>query len=168
MGSLGGATINLILSFVLSGVSQVESVIPANLIARSLPTLGYTPQIGNVSGLALANSLGVAFEVLLLLVILRRRWNGIHENVLAQTTLKALIASLIMALVVIGIDTLWRAIGLSNRGLVFTILQISVEALAGLATFVIVAATLKMSEINELKNIILRRTPTEATESVSA
>ena len=40
----------------------------SNAVLRSrpaFPALGYTPYIGHVSGLALANSLGVMFEVCL-------------------------------------------------------------------------------------------------------
>ncbi len=51
--ALGGAAINLVLSLLLSGI-----------ITGS----------GSVSGLALANSCGVAFEVGVLLWVLRRRW----------------------------------------------------------------------------------------------
>src|SRR5258708_8609634 len=50
----------------------------------------------NVPGLALANSLAAGCELLLLVVILRRRWQGIDGVALLQTTAKALAAAAIM------------------------------------------------------------------------
>ncbi len=155
--ALGGAGINLVLSFLLSGVADVEQNSFMNTIVRSVPTLGYQPMIGNVSGLALANSLGVTFEVVFLLILLRRRWDGIREDKLAQTTLKTLIASLVMALAVLGIDMLWRSVGFANRGLLFTIAQVGIETLSGAVVFVIVAYVLKLEELHQLRAIILRR-----------
>ena len=87
----------LAFAILLSDVSTVDSRLFANSIARAFPVLGYEPYIGRVSGLALANSLGVMFEVLCLLLILRRRWRGIREGSLASSLLKSLVASLVMA-----------------------------------------------------------------------
>src|SRR5260221_8318776 len=50
----------------------------------------------NVPGLALANSIAAGCELLLLVVILRRRWQGIDGVALLQTTVKALAAAAIM------------------------------------------------------------------------
>src|SRR5690606_3703549 len=102
-----------------------------NMVARQFPSVGLTPVVGNVGGLALANSLGVAFEVVVLLFILRRRWHGIHENELARTLLKTLIASLVMGLVIVVIRTGWIAAGLDERGFAFTVAQLAVEVIAG-------------------------------------
>lgn len=155
--ALGGASINLVLSFVLSDVSTVESNSLYNAVARSFPTLGFEPYIGNVSGLALANSFGVMFEVFFLLVILRRRWHGIQENQLAVTTLKALVASLVMALGVILIEMLWAFLGFAERGLIFTVLQIAVQAGAGAIIFLLVALALRMEELRAIIRLLLRR-----------
>jgi putative peptidoglycan lipid II flippase len=91
--ALGGAAINLVLAVVLSDI------------------------IG-VSGLALANSCGVAFEVIVLLWMLRRRWHGINESLLGRTVVKTLAASLVMALAIVLVDAAWNAVGLAGRGLV--------------------------------------------------
>src|SRR5690606_36827950 len=54
--ALGGATINLVLSYTLSGVTAVESSTFHNMVARQFPSVGLTPVVGYVGGLALANS----------------------------------------------------------------------------------------------------------------
>lgn len=157
--ALGGATINFIGALVLSDVSTVDSQLAFNVLARTFPSVGFQPYIGNVSGLALANSLGVMFEVLSLLFILRKRWSGIHENLLAQTVIKTLVASLIMAIAIIVIDTLWRTLGLDG-GFIMTIAQLAIEGIIGLIVFIIVAIALKMQELSDLWLMVRNRQTT--------
>lgn len=135
----GGALINFILALVLSGVAfgSVDSA--------------------NVGGLALANSLGTGFEVLVLLWILRRRWHGANESLLAQTTFKTVAASLVMGLVILIVGGLWQALGLSERGTLFTILEVVAMVGGGVLAFLITAYLLKMHELQALINMILRR-----------
>ncbi|GIL09270.1 MAG: lipid II flippase MurJ [Chloroflexota bacterium] len=146
--ALGGALINLVLSFVLSGVGQAA----ANPLVG-----GAQPLQGNVGGLALANSLGVMFEVVALVFVLRRRWHGINENALARTTLKTLAASLAMAAAIVAVNALWLGAGLGARGLAFTVAQIGVEAGVGLLAFLAAAALLRMEELPALAGLLLRR-----------
>ena len=155
--ALGGALINFVFALILSDVQTVDVHTSLNILIRSVPVTGHIPEIGNVSGLALANSLGVMFEVLSLLYILRKRWDGIQENILAQTVIKTLFASLVMAGVIIVVDTLWRTIGLGDS-FIMTIARLAVEGVIGLITFIIVAIALKMRELSELWLIIRRRT----------
>jgi len=111
----------------------------------------------NVGGLALANSAGVAFEVIVLLWILRRRWHGANESLLAQTIVKTLIASLVMGLVIIVISTLWHALDLNSRGKLFTVLQVGIMSVGGVLVFIVSAYSLKMHELQMLVNMLLRR-----------
>ncbi len=154
--ALGGAFINFALAFILSDVRAVDASIFRNSVAIAFPTLVHQPEIGNVSGLALANSLGVMFEVLVLLYILRRRWHGIHENALAQTLLKTLMASLIMAASIIMADILWQTLGLGS-GLLSTLVRLMMEGIIGLAVFISAAMALRMQELSELWFILRRR-----------
>ena len=154
--ALGGATINFVFAILLSDVQTVDAHLPYNLVARTFPTLGYPPEIGNVSGLALANSLGVMFEVFSLLYILRRRWNGIQENALTRTVIKTLVASLIMAGAILIVDMIWRTLAFGDS-FIMTIVQLAVEGIIGLVIFIIVAIALKMEELTELWLIIRRR-----------
>ena len=154
--ALGGAVINFVFAFLLSDVSTVDSQLFANSIARAFPVLGYEPYIGRVSGLALANSLGVMFEVLCLLVILRRRWRGIREGSLGSSLLRSLVASLVMAGAIVLVDTLWQ-VWAPGSGFVLMILRLSAQGLVGLVVFVVVAALIRMKELTDLMNIFRGR-----------
>lgn len=157
--ALGGAGINFVFAILLSDVTQVDSRLFANSVARAFPSLGFEPYIGRVSGLALANSLGVMFEVLCLLVILRRRWSGIREGSLASSLMKSLVASLVMAGTVVVMDTLWQAWA-PGGGLSLMIARLLAQGLVGLAVFVCVAALIRMQELSELLNIVRGRSVT--------
>ena len=154
--ALGGAAINLVFAIVLSDVATVDASTFFNSIVTSFPMLGYTRYIGSVSGLALANSLGVMFEVLVLLIILRRRWRGIQERALSLTLVKTLIASLVMAAAIILADLVWRML-IPDSSLTITIGRLVVEGMLGLAIFLVVALLLKMSELTELWRLVRRR-----------
>ena len=93
------------------------------------------------------------FEVLALLVILRRRWQGIGERQLSRTLAKTLAASLVMAAVIALIDMIWLALA-PGSGLSFTIMRLGLEGVIGLLVFLLVAILLKMKEISELWAII--------------
>ena len=154
--ALGGAVINFVFAFLLSDVSTVDSRLFANSIARAFPVLGYEPYIGRVSGLALANSLGVMFEVLCLLLILRQRWRGIREGSLGSSLLKSLVASLVMAGAIVLVDTLWQ-VWAPGSGFSLMILRLSAQGLVGLVVFVVVAALIRMQELSDLMNIVRGR-----------
>jgi putative peptidoglycan lipid II flippase len=112
---------------------------------------------GQVGGLALANSLGTAFEVLVLLGLLRRRWRGINETALGRTTAKALAASLVMALAVLALDAIWVSAGLADRGMALTVVEIGVQVIVGGIAFVVTAAVLRMEELAILRRLISER-----------
>ena len=157
----GGALINFVLAYFLTNVTSVEhNNYLHRLLIANFPNFGYIGTIGtigNIGMLALANSVGVAFEVLILLWILRTRWHGANESVLAQTFIKATAASLVMGLVIVIISTLWHGIGLGNRGTIFTVLEVGVMVVGGGLAFLITAYLLKMHELQMLVNMVLRR-----------
>ncbi len=153
--ALGGAAINFVAAFALSDARAVDGAGFINSAAAALPTVGIKREIGNVSGLALANSLGVMFEVVSLLYILRRRWHGIQEDALARTLLKTLAASLIMAAAVVIVDALWVA-GAPSSSLAHTILRLALEGVIGVVVFAIAALLLKMQEVSEMWSIVKR------------
>jgi putative peptidoglycan lipid II flippase len=156
--ALGGAAINLVLSFTLSNVLTAENTFTAyNQVNATFPVLGFRPEQGNVAGLAVANSLGVTFEVLVLLWVLRERWHGADENSIGRTVLKATVASLAMGLAILGIELLWNMFGFAGRGLIWTVAQLGIEGIAGLIVFMIVATLLRMQELIYLRKVLLRR-----------
>lgn len=161
--ALGGAAINLVLSVLLSGVQSVEQHSFYNLVLGQYPQLGFQPMLGSVGGLALANSLGVAFEVFALLWVLRRRWHGAEETALARTVLKTLAASLVMAVAVTAVNVLWQIGGLAERGTLYTVAQLALGVLAGGVVFLGIAFFLRMEELKIMLRLMLRRpAPVEA------
>ena len=153
--ALGGAAINFVAAFALSDARAVDAAGFINSAAAALPTVGIKREIGNVSGLALANSLGVMFEVVSLLYILRRRWHGIQADALARTLLKTLAASLVMAAAIVIVDALWVA-AVASSSLAHTILRLALEGAIGVVVFAIAALLLKMQEVSELWSIVKR------------
>ncbi len=139
--AIGGAVINIVFAILLSGVAQSD---PTNLH-------------GSVGGLALANTLGVTFEVVALAVVLRRRWNGLNENVLALTTLKTFAASLAMALAILVVEFVIQRIGLTERGFLWTVIALGIEVTVGVLVFIGAALALKMDELRTLIALVLRR-----------
>lgn len=162
--ALAGAGINLVLSFMLSGVNEVNSSYLITLAGTTFDLPGSDMIRGNVSGLALANSLGVTFEVLILLFILRKRWHGIQEAALARAIIKTLTASLIMALAVLGVEMLWIATGFSGSGFITTAAQVGIQALVGLIVFVISAWLLRLEELRDLLKLMRRSKQSTTTE----
>jgi putative peptidoglycan lipid II flippase len=141
--ALVGAATNVVLSYVLSGVDQPRAE-GADLSA-------------SVAGLALANSLATAVEVGILLVILRRRWRGIDEATVAGTTVRALVASLVMALGILAVEAVWTTLGFSARGAAFTIALIGLQVGLGGLIFLGVAWALGMRELRDLLGLIVGR-----------
>lgn len=167
--ALGGAAINLVGSFVLSNVMAAESFadmrrmlvisnfnIPANL--------DFVQNTGFVGGLALANSLGVMFEVGFLLVILRRRWHGINEDTLARSVIQATAASLIMAVAIVLTNAGWNVVIGADRGFIFTVIQVVLETSIGGAVFLIAAWLMGMDELRALVNMVFKRDKTQLKE----
>ncbi len=153
--ALGGAAVNLFLSYTLSGVNLVESAIMTNSVALSFPALAMPVQMGAVGGLALANSVGVSVEVAVLIFMLRRRWHGINESAIQRSLMQSILASLIMALVVFIIGSLWAAV-LPDGGLLLTVAQLSIQAGIGALVYVGTAALLGMEELSLLRTLIRR------------
>ena len=158
IAAVGGFTVNLVAAVVFSNVLAVERMAAFNLVAASpAGGLGMLTEPGNVGGLALANTLGVLFEVIFLGIVLRKRWRGLNENEIAMTTAKTLAASLAMAAVVVGVEAVWTMAGLAERGFVFTVAQIGLQVTLGVAAFAGVAVLLRMDELKTLTGLVLRR-----------
>ncbi|KXK20740.1 MAG: integral membrane protein MviN [Chloroflexi bacterium OLB15] len=127
--AVGGAVVNIVVAIGFSG----------------LLTGSASPE--NVGALALANTLGIAFEVTALAWVLRKRWHGIHERALLRTTVRALIASLIMGAVVFGINFLFSALGFTERGMLWTIIQLVANFVAGAVVFIGASYLVKLDEV---------------------
>jgi putative peptidoglycan lipid II flippase len=139
--ALVGAVVNVVLAIVLSGVW---------VGAGTVFDMG-------VGGLALALSLGVTFEISVLIFILRGRWNWSVREALGGTVAKTLIASAVMGAVVMAIGAVWDAAGLTGQGRLLTLVQVGVMTLAGAGVFAGMAALLRMDEIWDMVRVLLRR-----------
>src|SRR5690606_28189395 len=159
VAAIGGFLVNLVVAVVASNVLTVERHAIFNLLAGTFGVLGLKATSGNVGALALANTLGVAFEVVLLMVILRRRWHGLNENAMPQTTLKTLAASLAMGLVLVVVGAVWTVLGWENRGCIFTLAQIGGQVALGGLVFLGTALLLRLDELRPLLALVLRRRP---------
>lgn len=161
--AIGGAIITIGFAAVFSGAlqrsSSIQFLVPP-VSSGALLSFGVTRFFATPEGvgmLALANTLGIAFEVAVLLWILRRRWHSLSENEMARTVFKTAAASLIMAVAVVAVNAAWNLLGLSRRGTLFAIIQTAVEAGIGGLVFIGAAYLLKMDEIKTLLAVVLRR-----------
>ena len=109
-----------------------------------------------VAGLALANSLAVGVELLALIVILRRRWQGINESLLITTALKALIASIVMGVVMAIISAMFDRFA-PGTGRIMLMARAATEVGLGVIVYLAMALLLRMNEVRELPGLILRR-----------
>jgi putative peptidoglycan lipid II flippase len=113
----------------------------------------------NVAGLALANGLAVGCQMILLILVLRRRWHGIDEAALLWTTLKAIAASAAMAVALVLVGTVLAKVPFTagrTGSIVAAVIQFGIGGLVYLA----VGLLLRMEEIRALPRIMLHRQST--------
>jgi putative peptidoglycan lipid II flippase len=99
-------------------------------------------------GLALANSLAVSGEVLVLLLVLRRRIGGVEGRETLLMLGKVLGASLVMSIAVIGVLAVVSNLGFGAFG------TLAVGAGVGLVTYVIAGLLLKVESLQRLPGLI--------------
>ena len=104
-----------------------------------------------VVGLALANTLAVATEVGVLIVILHRRWHGLDDRALLLVVGKTLLSALLMGVAVAG----WFAL-IGDHGPLW--LRDGLALLIAAVVFVAVALLLRMTEVLDFFRLLARRT----------
>ncbi|MFQ3565526.1 MAG: murein biosynthesis integral membrane protein MurJ [Aggregatilineales bacterium] len=153
--AMGGTIVNVSFAIVLSGVTDPQ------------------PSPANVGGLALANTLGITTEVVILLVILRRRWQGINGNEMARTVIKALAASLMMGLGIYVTATAWQVFGLPSSGTLMSMIEAGVQIAIGALIFITAAFVLRIHEVktflfeflNRVRGLLKNRSQVEVAAS---
>jgi putative peptidoglycan lipid II flippase len=115
------------------------------LFTRAFAAIGWMPH----GGLALANSLATALEMIGLLILLRRRLNGISGRTVGDAVWKASLGTGIMALVVFLVDS-----RLANSSVV---LQAGIGMAAGTMAYSGVLVLLRVGEIRSLFSAIRSR-----------
>ena len=141
--ALAGTALNIGLAVWLSGIYLSEN-----------------PPMENVMWLAFANSMGFALEVGILILILRKRWNGINEKSIIVTALKTILASLVMGAGVFAIGQIFAYFGLQER-LLYTVVQLLFQVLVGGGIFLVTTLLLGMEEVKDIIRILLRRNKAE-------
>lgn len=122
-----------------------------------------------VGGLALAASLGMVFEVSILLWLLSRRWGWNAASELGMTFTKTLIATTVMGVAVYVAGQLITPLGWVGGGRVLTLLHVLVMVGAGVIAFAAMAAILRIQEIWDLLRVVLRRkSATEALQEAAS
>lgn len=116
-------------------------------------SLGLRQALGH-AGLALANSLGVTAEVVLLLWLARRPLGGLDEARLWRTLLRAALATLVMGLALAGLSAWWP---LSTDGLVGQGVFLVTGLGLGATIYLLAAWRLGLDEVRVLGRLLWRR-----------
>ena len=102
-------------------------------------------------GLALANTLAVSAEVLVLMVILRKRWRGVEGRLIGRTFVRAGLASAVMGLVLVAFLDRATASELSS------LLVVLAGGLLGLIVYIVAGLLFGVRELRELPAALLGR-----------
>jgi putative peptidoglycan lipid II flippase len=116
-----------------------------------------------VAGLSLANTVAVGAELVFLLIILRRRWQGLNDQALVTTGVKSVIASIAAGAAVLIVNTV--AYRLGEGGKVSQVVQVALLSGVGIGTFAAVAFALRMDEMRLVVSAIrgkIKRKPKAA------
>jgi len=101
-------------------------------------------------GIALSNSLGAGLQVVVLLLVARRRLGGVEGRALGISLARAGVASALMGAAVVGFRALVPDVGLLVTG--------ASGLVVGAVTYVLAATLLGSEEMRELPGLLLRRT----------
>lgn len=102
-------------------------------------------------GLALANSLSISVEVLALLYVLRRRWQGVGGRAMGSTLVRVLGMAAVMAGAVLAVVAVGERAGLGP------LLTLAVGGTAGVAAYVAAGLALRLQEMRWPLDMVLSR-----------
>ncbi len=117
------------------------------------------------AGLALGNSIGVSVEVLVLLLIARRRLNGLDERRIALALARFVAGSIAMAVSIAGLQSVFGVwslpdglpIGAALRPAIEIGVPLIAAGAVGLLVYVAAASALGSEEVRALPRVILKR-----------
>jgi putative peptidoglycan lipid II flippase len=128
-------------------------------VAVNVPLMALLVGPMGVEGLALALSISAVLEVLGLFWSLHRRIESVEEASILRALMRAGVAGVAAALLMLGALTLVEgSIGGILDNVVGRLLGLLVLSAAGGATFLVVAAALRSPELEQLRAILRRRT----------
>jgi len=102
-------------------------------------------------GLALGNSIAITAEVLVLMAILRKRWNGVEGGQILRSLLCVLLASAVMGLAVAGVLTLAQSEGYG------ALVQLLAGGLVGAVVYVAAGLLFGVQELRRLPAALFGR-----------
>ena len=111
--------------------STITNILLAVLLMQSL----------GAGGLALANSVAITAEVLVLMAILRRHWHGVEGRQILRTLIRVGLASLVMGGVVLVFLSAAQQAGLP------TLVVLVAGGLVGVATYIVAGLLFGVREI---------------------
>ena len=121
--------------------SAITNILLAVLLMQSL----------GAGGLALANSVAITAEVLVLMAILRRRWHGVEGRQILRTLIRVGLASLVMGGVVLVFLSAAQQAGLP------TLVVLVAGGLVGVATYIVAGLLFGVREIRRLPAALFGR-----------
>jgi len=134
------------------------------MIVNVIASLALRGPLGH-AGLALGNSIGVSVEVLALLIIARRRLNGIDERRILASLARFAVGAVAMATAIAGLQSIFSVWPLPDGLPLGPAIRLAVEigvpliiaGVIGLLVYVVVASVLGSEEVRALPRLILRR-----------
>jgi len=108
-----------------------------------------------VAGLALGHAASYVVGSLALFAVVRRRLGGADGRRIGVTLAKTLVAALVAAAAAAGVAALVGAL-LDVARVVPRLIQVSVAVLAGMLVFVVCARIVRLQEVDEVKDALLR------------
>ena len=134
------------------------------MIVNVVASLALRESFGH-AGLALGNSIGVSVEVLVLLVIARRRMQGIDERRIVTSLARFAAGSIVMSAAIIALQSVFPVWPLPDELPLGAALRPAIEigipfvaaSLVGLIVYLLVASAIGSEEVRALPRLILRR-----------
>ena len=130
-------------------VSVITVIVNAILNWNLVEVMGYR-------GLALGTSIAALFNATTLFVLLRRQLGGLNESRLLSSFVRIVLASAAMGAVAMLADR-WLSSALPSQAIGWQIVHVATAIGAALATLLLAAWILRVRELNESLQLVLRR-----------
>jgi len=127
----------------------------ASVLVNILCNVLFHLTIRDTAMIALANSIAVTVNFILLMAIISRRTGGLDWSLIGRESAKILIAASVMSVAVAAVSALFGIP--ETRTVSFAILRFGVMLVVAVVSFVAVAALLKVGELGEILSMIRAR-----------
>ncbi len=138
---------DMITPLISAAIETVLFLVLALLLTQPLRT----------AGLALANSIAVGVQVSILVVVLRRRWQGMDEGALLKSILKACIGSAVMVAAMLAAAPIIESVALPFDRRLVLLVQAGVQIGIGGVVYLGMMVLLRTEEVLQLPRLILAR-----------